>query len=185
MLICFWIFDFLCYFHFTHSKLVHPTPQSYLCIKYAKFHLFQGINIASFSLFIRRNNHDLCWKQYCYQYYSKMKSISFIPTVIHNIPYTSWDMYMYNWITLYSRNWHNIVSQLYFNFLKKKRNKMNFRSSCCGSAETKLTRNYEDTGSNPGLAQWVKDPVLWGVRIWVANMAWNWYCCGCGAGQQL
>ena len=33
-------------------------------------------------------------------------------------------------------------------------------SSDCGAAETNLTRNYEIEGLIPGLAQWVKDPVL-------------------------
>ena len=39
-----------------------------------------------------------------------------------------------------------------------------FRSSLCGSVEMNPTRNHEDVGSIPGLAQWVKDPgLLWAV----------------------
>ena len=35
-----------------------------------------------------------------------------------------------------------------------------FRSSCRGSVETNLTSIHGDSGSIPGLAQWVKDSAM-------------------------
>ena len=43
---------------------------------------------------------------------------------------------------------------------KRKKRKRKRGSSHCGSAEINLTSIHEDTGLLPGLAQWVKDPVL-------------------------
>ena len=43
------------------------------------------------------------------------------------------------------------------NFIDLKKNQL---ISCCGAAETNLTRIREVWGSIPGLTQWVKDPVL-------------------------
>ena len=57
-------------------------------------------------------------------------------------------------------------------------------SSHYGLVETNLTSIHEDTGSIPGLSQWVKDLALL-LAVVIQDVACIWHCCGCGVSQQL
>ena len=48
-------------------------------------------------------------------------------------------------------------------------------SSYCESAVMNPTRIHEDSGSIPGLTQWVNDPVLLQTVVQVADLAWTWH----------
>ena len=50
---------------------------------------------------------------------------------------------------------------------------------------TNPTSIHKDTGSIPGLIQWVKGVVLLRAVVQVTDAAQIWHCCGCDVGQQL
>ena len=66
-------------------------------------------------------------------------------------------------------SWHYYITPtiyaLVFHVVEKHNKFQKPGSSLCDSGETNLISIHEDTGSIPGLAQWVKDPTL----------LWLWY----------
>jgi len=56
---------------------------------------------------------------------------------------------------------HSKYSKWYLQKKKEEERKKIRGSFCCGSAETTtMASNHEDSGSNPGLAPWLKDLAL-------------------------
>ena len=64
---------------------------------------------------------------------------------------------VYVMIMLFEMQAHG-TEHLFFSVLESK--KITFRRSFFGTVEMNLTSTHEDTGSKPGLTQWVKDLVL-------------------------